>query len=332
MRAADLLRMPGSAFRHAARICTTVPVLGIPVRFASDAADVMMHVDTVFGAWRRLAAADIDDRAAVNVRIEVHDGQEAPGALLATEMLDRHRVMIRSTGSTGACDARRGVAVALVSRTLLEDADRFRDGILRALTLALLTRLDRQPLHAAALARRDHGILLCGAAGAGKSTLACAAAAAGMRVLADDIVFLQSRPRPRAWALSSAVHLLPDSIAHFARLPGPVAAVVRGGRRKLAVSLPADHAEPPFLEHCGVCIVGERRAAPSCRRLRPAEALAALDVAAPGFDVFADTVAGAIAPFARAGAWLLHPASSPHRSLPLLEAMLDRVAQPAGMT
>src|SRR5690606_33490800 len=101
---------------------------------------------------------------------------------------------IRSASCTAAIDVAGRHAYAQLTPRLVDDVDRFRDRVLDALTWALLTRLDRAPLHASAIACDDAVLLLHGPSGSGKSTLALAAHAAGMTTVADDIVFVQRRP------------------------------------------------------------------------------------------------------------------------------------------
>lgn len=313
------------------RTAVTLPVLGIRTRFVAATRELLAEVEHVFGGWHGLDAAGIGGPVQATVLIALHDVEEAPDATLFTRMPDRHRVVISSAGSIAMCDAMRAAATVVASRALFEERAVFRDELLRAITLALLTRLDRAPLHAAAIARGEYGIVVCGATGAGKSTVACAAACAGMRVLADDIVFLQSRPRLRVWAASDSLHLLPDAVQLFPQLPGAVDVVWRSGRRKLAVSLPRRPGTRPYLERCGVCVLGPRRAIPSIRRLAPLDAVAALDFDAPGFHAFNDRIPPLVEALAGNGAWLLHPAATPQQLVPFIETMIDQVARTAGL-
>jgi hypothetical protein len=58
-----------------------------------------------------------------------------------------------------------------------------------------------------------------------------------------------------------------------------------------------------------------------------AQLLASVDPAAEsGFSIFADTIVPVIRALAGRGGWLLHPASAPAASLPLLREMLADLA------
>ena len=140
---------------------TVLPVLGIRVRFESDAAEIIAAVEDAFGIWRvvdglpRFLSAE-----RVLVRFMVHLGGEGTSSHppFTYYMPDRERVIVSTPGSIGISDSARREVVAYVTPALVSERDHFRYGLLEALTLALLTRLDRQPLHAAALVRGGTGL------------------------------------------------------------------------------------------------------------------------------------------------------------------------------
>lgn len=68
--------------------------------------------------------------------------------------------------------------------------------------------------HAAAVADGDRGVLLCGGSGAGKSTTALAALAAGMRSAGDDYVLVEPGRPPIAHALYTSTLL---ELSHYGR-------------------------------------------------------------------------------------------------------------------
>ena len=327
---------PHSATMHA----TEIPVLGIVTRFVSNSADVLAAVEHAFGAWRTLPPSAVQSGTFRTVRINVQpDGARsaAPATDVAHVVTGDGRLTLRSNAAFGMSDPLRGEAVASIGVELLRDALRFRCDVLEALTLSLLTRADRQPLHAAALVIDRAGLLLCGRSGAGKSTLAYAAARAGMRALSEDIVFIQMQPRLRVWGRRTPFHLRPSAAANFAELAAAVPARLPNGREKVVV--PADTAAEAdarapvdadtaamFVDHCGICILGERRDVPEHRRLTTDEVLALIDLSDPGFDAFAGSIKPAVAALAERGAWMLHPSTRADESVPLLAAMLDEVA------
>lgn len=303
-----------------------IPVLGIRTAFRTNSPAVMQVIEEAFGAWKRLEPGDIDRGAPATVRIVVHDGAGEPPGEIVHEQAAGGRLLIRAHACGGISDPVRRDAAAYVSDALLADRAGFRYGMLEALTWALLTRFDRQPFHAAGLAADDAVLLLAGGSGTGKSTLAYAAARAGMDVLTDDIVFLQSTPRIRAWGARGPIRLLPEAAAHFAELAGLPPVRMYNGRMKVVAPLPASRA-PAAYDRCLICILGERRSRAEARRLTSAQLLAAMDPAAEsGFSVFADTIEPVFRVLAGRGGWLLHPAAAPAASLPLLREMLAGLA------
>jgi len=318
----------------AATLATEIPVLGIPTRFATNSAAALRVVEEAFGAWRTLPDSLIAPGPPLSVRLAV-----GVGAARAADATVRHlvpgdgRLLIHARGAVGVSDPRRGEAMAAVSPELLADTRLFRSEVLEAMTWALLTRRDRQPLHAAGLARNGAGLLLCGATGTGKSTLAYAAARSGVPLLAEDMVFVESVNRLRVWGKPAAFHLLPHALTHFPELAEEGPTTLRGGRSKRVVSPPgsgAALAAPPVVDACGLCVLGPRRRVPEWRPLEWREAVSLIDLNAAGFDVFAASIVPAVERLADRGAWLLHPSDDPHAALPALLAMLGQVAAAPG--
>lgn len=310
---------------------TEIPVLGIVTRFVSNSEAVLADVESAFGRWRSLDPALIGRHPVQSIRIMVVDGAARDDVAhddVAHRMPGDGRLLIHSRAAVGVSDPQRGEAVAWLTTELVARPESFRYDVLEALTWALLTRCDRQPLHAAAIVSDGAGLLLCGPSGAGKSTIAWAAARAGTTVMSEDIVFVQSQPHVRVWAMPGAFRLLPDAAAGFAELAGSVPVRLHTGKRKVLVESPAsDAAGSPVIEHCGVCVLAPRGASATARRLGPDDVGALLDLSAdPGFDAFADSLPPALAALAVNGAWLLQPSSAPDESLPLIAAMLDDVA------
>jgi hypothetical protein len=75
---------------------------------------------------------------------------------------------------------------------------------------------DRHLVHAGAVGDDRGGVLLAGAGGSGKTTVALAALAGGMRYVADDYLLLHARPEPVAWNLFATAKL---DAGHRERIP-----------------------------------------------------------------------------------------------------------------
>lgn len=75
------------------------------------------------------------------------------------------------------------------------------------------------PLHCGCLVKDGWGLLLCGDAGAGKSTLALSLSLNGFAYLSDDCTyFTRSAAGVRGWGLPVPLKLLPDAAQYFPRL------------------------------------------------------------------------------------------------------------------
>jgi hypothetical protein len=95
----------------------------------------------------------------------------------------------------------------------------------------LLERSDEVALHAACLARNGETLLLCGAPGAGKSTLTLALLQSGFAYLGDDVTFVDERGEVRAlpfpltikegsWPIVRQLDIEPDNLPTWNRADG----------------------------------------------------------------------------------------------------------------
>jgi hypothetical protein len=97
------------------------------------------------------------------------------------------------------------------------------------------------PLHAACLVASGKGLLVAGASGVGKSTLAVALAEAGLNYVSDDWTYIgHDRHGLSAHGVGAPAKLLPDAIQHFPELARfPLSVDLNG---ELAYMLPAPEA------------------------------------------------------------------------------------------
>jgi hypothetical protein len=306
---------------------TTIPVLGIPVHFLSNAPAVIALCEEAFGGWRTLdGVPELVEGPEVTVRLAVHPGAEgeAEHAEIFYRHIGNHRILIGSQGSVAFSDPMARTGVGYFTPQLVADRQQFRYAFLEALTLSILTRQDRQPFHAAAIVRDGAAVVISGPSGTGKSTLAYAAARAGMHVLGEDTVYLQSDPRFRVWGLPGYLHVPLDAAGRFPELRGAVPTLLANGKMKLAVDLRARGALPelPVVERAVLCLL--RRGEGT--RLVVLEPEGAADElmrsVEPGFDLFADTIRGPIVQLGSQGVWRLELAEDPMEALPLLDRLL----------
>jgi hypothetical protein len=305
-----------------------LPVLGIPVRFASNTADVLAIVEQTYGIWRACAdRTDSHGEPPVSVRIvEVAGAEEtAAHATVRYQVPDHGRLVFRTAGSVGVADVARRDAVAYVTSTLVADRAHFRYSVLEALTRFVLSHLDRQPLHAAAVVRDGVSLLLAGPSGAGKSSVACAALAAGFRLVADDMVYLQAHPRLRVWGIPGSILLPADERKRFPALARAAPSLVANGKRKIEVTTdPRTRGAPGALERVRICVLS-RGDACGLLPMTPEGVEEALTRSfEPGFDVFAATIRDAVRALVQSGGWRLTLSADPREAIPFLEQVITR--------
>lgn len=298
------------------------PVLGVPVRLATNAAAVLAAADTSFGGWRVLDAhPELVAGADVTVRVIVHD--VAGAALPVTyRRPDPGLMMFLGAGAFGYADAVHRSATAFVPPALVAAPEQFRHAVLEAMVLFLLTGPSRYPVHASAIARGGRALLLAGASGSGKSTLAWVMGRAGWDVLSDDVCYVQAEPSWRVWGgVGARSYLAPDVAAFFPELATAVPAIVANGRHKLALARAVP--SPPVCAVAGLVLLEPGGAAAELRAIPAAEALAALTGNLElGFDAFADAAAVSLPPLARR-AWRLRTGPDPRAVPALLEQAFE---------
>jgi len=127
----------------------------------------------------------------------------------------------------GGFDSESSVVVDLGSRrisgrftpALAADHSYWRRVIFPRLITAVGPAIGVVELHCACLAWNDCGLVLFGAPGAGKSTLALALARRGFSLLSEDwTYFSRQGVEVAGWGLPSGVKLLPDAVRHFPEL------------------------------------------------------------------------------------------------------------------
>lgn len=111
---------------------------------------------------------------------------------------------------------------------------------------AILNQRGFMTLHASVVAINGSAIALCGASGAGKSTIAAALCAAGAQFVCDDItaIGINSAGMPVAWPDGRSLKLFDNSIEHL-ELNDNRTGEVRTGIRKHYVDPPGDRTGEP---------------------------------------------------------------------------------------
>jgi hypothetical protein len=146
----------------------------------------------------------------------------APGTNPVSRLRSNRACVLAAAGTGVVTAARPADGQAIF---YLPDASRVpsseRAAPLREALQLLMAPRGRWMTHAGAVGREGRGVLLAGRGGSGKSTLALACALAGMEVLADDYVLLETGP-PVAHAMQSTAKLTEDSTARLGVAAGSI--------------------------------------------------------------------------------------------------------------
>jgi hypothetical protein len=319
------------------RFVATLPILGIPTVFESNCRAVVEVAEQSFGAWRALEDRHRDASGAsspstdqVRIRVVVSQGDErlaGPAAHATVRHLsaDDGRLIVHSAGSVAVSDPARRSAIAYVSTALVADTEQFRGELLEATTLALLSELDRHPVHAAAVANDGRAVLFAATSGTGKSTLAYVCRNAGLALMAEDRVYVQLEPAVRIWGWPSGVRLLPEVAAKLGERSATVRE--RGGKTKFELG-PHDgmSAEQLVADEFTPCVLTRDGGAAALEPLAPEPLARALsEQLAAGFDRFPARWPAVVRALAARGGWRLNLSSDPMAAVPLVHDILRGV-------
>jgi len=163
---------------------------------------------------------------------------------------------VAGSGSFAVLSPDQGGALVTVSRDLLRYPYHVRYELIEFVVFTLAARAQHLvPLHAACVSLRNRGVLLMGASGAGKSTMALHCLLRNLDFVSEDAVFVKPRGM-LATGVANFLHVCPQTLSW---LPKPQADVIRAsptirrrsGVRKFEVDLRrATHrlaARPPRL-------------------------------------------------------------------------------------
>lgn len=220
-----------------------------------------------------------------------------------------------------------------ISRRMLAHPYHARYELLEFAVFTLAARVQQLvPLHAACVAHRGRGLLLMGASGAGKTTLALECLLQGFDFVSEDSTFVAS-PRLLATGVANYLHLRPDALG-FVRDPAAAAWIRRAPlirRRSGVAKLELDLRHPrctlaPRACHTAAIVLLSRRPAGRGAQLRPlgtGEARRRLAAAQPyaahqaGWEPF-------VARLSRLPVFELRRGAHPADAVPGLRALLAR--------
>jgi hypothetical protein len=157
--------------------------LGFAVEIATNSGEVLAAAEE---SWGRFQKAFSEPPVRLEIGVTAEDSQEClpppPSCWARGHLLTN----IADAKNFSVCDLRGGFGFAWLTQAAVKNRAYFRYYFLEAAALTLLDSLYMTALHAACLEMGGHGVLLCGASGAGKSSLAFACARKGWKFLTDD--------------------------------------------------------------------------------------------------------------------------------------------------
>jgi hypothetical protein len=301
-------------------------VLGIPVRFEANSEYVLGAVEHSFGERQPTGPADQLERQP-RVRVFLQDGDEGGADRIPVRYRwpERDRLVISTPGSVAVAEVERRDAYAFVTARLAADAALFQYAVLESLTLMLVTGMDRQPVHAAAIAREEMAVLLVGPSGSGKSTLTYAALKNGWRMLGEEAVYVQLEPSLRVWGMPRKVRLPSGSEEVFPELKGCSTEWLPNGKQKIVLPVKGELGPGvDCVDRAAVCLIDPAADEAGLHRVTPAEIERMLSTEIDqGFDMDIAATRVVAARLAEPGGWVLGRAGHPADCVALLDRIVD---------
>lgn len=185
----------------AALLEVSVPLLGVPVTYASNSSLVITMVEQALGHWRSLPPPLVAATPPLRVTVVVGPAAaaESHGGYVYRAYGD---TLLAARGtSLFAIHGVAGSALALISPALAADGLALRRTVIEHPGLLLVGHHERSPVRAAALVRDGLALLLTGAAELELAPLCAACIQAGFTWLARDYTWVSPRPRLRVWGM-----------------------------------------------------------------------------------------------------------------------------------
>ncbi len=206
--------------------------LGFPLYVSTNARAVIEAASAEWSVWKQ--AFDVP---AVTLRLEV---SEAGGAVPPPSEFHAHRHLfayVADSRNLALGDTRARIATVWLTSRAAKDAAYLRYHFLDGVAYHMIESLYLTPIHAACVARRGEGVLLCGDSGSGKSSLAYACARRGWTYVTDDASYLVRGGASQRMVIGNAhrIRLRPDASRWFPELS--VYSPTMRGNGKLSVEI-----------------------------------------------------------------------------------------------
>ena len=302
--------------------------MGQPCLLQTNDTALLLAADETYGRFARVRPAP---GPPLLFRLFVHDPGAAPDCTHQPVVYRTHGDLLYvscGAGSTAVADLVRGRAFGFVTPAVASNAALVRYAFLDSVILSLLcTARGFAGYHAACVVKGEQSAILCGDAGAGKSTLAFACVRRGYRVLAEDGLFFRMVDgHPRLWGMPWHLHLLPDSKDLFPELAGEEPRLQVNGEWKLEVDPERYYPGSTATDaEAGIVLILERDGGSSPTRIDPiAPALARerLQEQWPWWVGWSDEIEWGIERLYAGGAYRLQMNGSPSQAVDALDALL----------
>jgi len=156
--------------------------MGFPLDLATNSEDILAASDRIWGQF----PATVRERAAtLRVVVENRDARVPP--LPSMPRGQNHLVcMVHGPDNFAVCDLAGSFTFACLTQDVARNQPYIRYHFLEPAGYMMIDALHLSPVHASCVALNGRAVLLCGDAGAGKTSLAYACARKGWTYLSDD--------------------------------------------------------------------------------------------------------------------------------------------------
>jgi hypothetical protein len=156
--------------------------MGFPLDLATNSPDIRAAADWI---WARFPATSRQQAASLRVLVEDHDARVPP--LPSMPRGRNHLVsIVQGPDNFAVCDLAGCFTFACLTRDVARDHAYVRYHFLEPAGYLMIDAPHLTPVHASCVALNSRAVLLCGDAGAGKTSLAYACARQGWTYLSDD--------------------------------------------------------------------------------------------------------------------------------------------------
>ncbi len=165
---------------------TVVYPLGFPLRVTTNSPEIVAAVEALWGQFDPMF-----DREPIDLRLAVSQGAGVRPDPAPFPTGQGHLItIVHSPANFAVTDVDRGFIYGWLTADTANDRSYLSYHFLEPLVYLTLSCLYVLPVHAAGVALRGQGVLLCGESGAGKTSLAYEFAKRGWTYLADDAVYV----------------------------------------------------------------------------------------------------------------------------------------------